>query len=249
MFITSIVTEQCIVVKVTHEMSATSAPAPLWRRAVAEFLGAGLLVTVVVGSGIAAQRLSPDDVGLQLLENSLATALGLTVLILIFQPVSGAHLSPVVTLADRFLGTRHAPSEIVVYLVAQVTGGIGGAILANLMFQAPTAVSTTDRLSAGHLLGEVVATAGLVLLIFALARTGRSAVVAPAVGAYIGAAYWFTSSTSFANPAVTIGRIFTDTFAGIAPTSALWFLAAQLVGAAAGVGLVLLLFPNRKAQP
>ncbi len=249
MFITSIVTEQCIVVKVTHEMSATSAPAPLWRRAVAEFLGAGLLVTVVVGSGIAAQRLSPDDVGLQLLENSLATALGLTVLILIFQPVSGAHLNPVVTLADRFLGTRHAPSEIVVYLVAQVTGGIGGAILANLMFQAPTAVSTTDRLSAGHLLGEVVATAGLVLLIFALARTGRSAVVAPAVGAYIGAAYWFTSSTSFANPAVTIGRIFTDTFAGIAPTSALWFLAAQLVGAAAGVGLVLLLFPNRKAQP
>ncbi|HMN40375.1 MAG TPA: MIP/aquaporin family protein [Phycisphaerales bacterium] len=230
-------------------MSATSAPAPLWRRAVAEFLGAGLLVTVVVGSGIAAQRLSPDDVGLQLLENSLATALGLTVLILIFQPVSGAHLNPVVTLADRFLGTRHAPSEIVVYLVAQVTGGIGGAILANLMFQAPTAVSTTDRLSAGHLLGEVVATAGLVLLIFALARTGRSAVVAPAVGAYIGAAYWFTSSTSFANPAVTIGRIFTDTFAGIAPTSALWFLAAQLVGAAAGVGLVLLLFPNRKAQP
>ncbi|MBN9191865.1 glycerol uptake facilitator-like aquaporin [Compostimonas suwonensis] len=249
MFITSIVTEQCIVVKVTHEKSTTSAPAPLWRRAVAEFLGAGLLVTVVVGSGIAAQRLSPDDVGLQLLENSLATALGLTVLILIFQPVSGAHLNPVVTLADRFLGTRHAPSEIVVYLVAQVTGGIGGAILANLMFQAPTAVSTTDRLSAGHLLGEVVATAGLVLLIFALARTGRSAVVAPAVGAYIGAAYWFTSSTSFANPAVTIGRIFTDTFAGIAPTSALWFLAAQLVGAAAGVGLVLLLFPNRKAQP
>ncbi|GAA2229912.1 aquaporin [Herbiconiux moechotypicola] len=230
-------------------MSTTFVPVPLWRRAVAEFLGAGLLVTVVVGSGIAAQRLSPADVGLQLLENSLATALGLTVLIVIFQPVSGAHLNPVVTLADRLLGTRHAPAEIVVYLAAQLAGGIGGAVLANLMFQTPTVLATTDRLSAGNLLGEVVATAGLVVLIFALARTGRSAVVAPAVGAYIGAAYWFTSSTSFANLAVTIGRIFTDTFAGIAPTSALWFLAAQLVGAAVGVGLVLLLFPNRKAQP
>ena len=233
-------------------MNTTPTPrpdaAPLWRRAVAELIGTGLLVTVVVGSGIAAQRLSPGDVGLQLLENSLATALGLAVLILIFQTVSSAHFNPVVTVADRFLGTCHRPTEILAYLLAQVLGGIGGAILANLMFDTPTTIATTDRLTAGHLLGEVVATAGLLLLIFALARTGRSAIVAPAVGAYIGAANWFTSSTSFANPAVTIGRIFTDTFAGITPTSALWFVAAQLAGAAVGVGLVLLLFPNRKAH-
>lgn len=233
-------------------MNTTQTPrpdaAPLWRRAAAELIGTGLLVTVVVGSGIAAQRLSPGDVGLQLLENSLATALGLTVLILIFQTVSGAHFNPVVSLADRLLGTRHRPTEITAYLLAQIVGGAGGAVLANLMFETPTAISTTDRLSTGRLLGEVVATAGLVLLIFALARTGRSAIVAPAVGAYIGAAYWFTSSTSFANPAVTIGRIFTDTFAGIAPTSSLWFIAAQLVGAALGVVLVLLLFPNRKVH-
>jgi len=228
----------------------TPEPAPLWRRVAAELLGAGLLVTVVVGSGIAAQRLSPGDVGLQLLENSVATALGLAVLIVIFQTVSGAHFNPVVTLADRLLGTPHRASEIVVYLLAQIGGGIGGAVLANLMFEAPTALSAKDRLSAGHLLGEVVATAGLVLLIFALARTGRGAIVAPAVGAYIGAAYWFTSSTSFANPAVTIGRVFTNTFAGIAPTSAVWFVGAQLVGAALGTALVFLFFPHlRKAHP
>ncbi|HAM12306.1 MAG TPA: aquaporin family protein [Microbacterium sp.] len=229
--------------------TTTTEAVPLWRRAAAELLGAGLLVTVVVGSGIAASRLSPGDVGLQLLENSIATALGLTVLILIFQPVSGAHLNPVVTLADRALGARHGGGEIAVYAGAQIVGGIGGALLANLMFAVPAALSVTDRAAPGQVLGEVVATAGLILTIFALARTGRAALVAPAVGAYIGAAYWFTSSTSFANPAVTIGRIFTDTFAGIAPTSALWFLAAQVVGAVVGVGLVFLLFPNRKAQP
>ena len=223
--------------------------ATLWRRAAAEALGTGLLVAVVVGSGIAAQRLSPYDVGLQLLENSLATALGLAVLIAIFQPVSGAHLNPLVTLADRALGTRHTPVAIAVYLVAQFAGGIGGAVLANVMFETPTAISTTARATPGTLLGEVVATAGVVLVIFALVRTGRATAVAPAVGAYIGAAYWFTSSTSFANPAVTIGRILTDTFAGIAPASAWPFLAAQLVGAALGVGLVLLLFPlPRKAR-
>ncbi|MBU20983.1 aquaporin [Microbacterium sp.] len=229
--------------------TTTTEAVPLWRRAAAELLGAGLLVTVVVGSGIAASRLSPGDVGLQLLDNSIATALGLTVLILIFQPVSGAHLNPVVTLADRALGARHGGGEIAVYAGAQIVGGIGGALLANLMFAVPAALSVTDRAAPGQVLGEVVATAGLILTIFALARTGRAALVAPAVGAYIGAAYWFTSSTSFANPAVTIGRIFTDTFAGIAPTSALWFLAAQVVGAVVGVGLVFLLFPNRKAQP
>lgn len=225
-------------------------PAPPWRRAAAEFLGTGLLVAVVVGSGIAAQRLSPGDVGLQLMENSIATAPGLAVLILIFQPVSGAHFNPVVTFADRVLGAALPAGTIAIYVVAQVAGGVGGAILANTMFDTPTVLSTTQRATAEHLLGEVVATAGLVLLIFALARTGRAALAGPAVGAYIGAAYWFTSSTSFANPAVTIGRIFTDTFAGIAPGSAWPFLAAQLVGAAVGVGLVLLLFPlPRKAHP
>ncbi|MFZ2479416.1 MAG: aquaporin [Propioniciclava sp.] len=222
--------------------------ATLWRRAAAEALGTGLLVAVVVGSGIAAQRLSPYDVGLQLLENSLATALGLAVLIAIFQPVSGAHLNPLVTLADRALGTRHTPVAIAVYLVAQFAGGIGGAVLANVMFETPTAISTTARATPGTLLGEVVATAGVVLVIFALVRTGRATAVAPAVGAYIGAAYWFTSSTSFANPAVTIGRLFTDTFAGIGPASVLPFLAAQAVGAAIGIALVLLFFPTRKAS-
>ncbi|HMR49886.1 MAG TPA: aquaporin [Arachnia sp.] len=170
-------------------------------------------------------------------------------LILIFQPVSGAHFNPVVTLADRTLGASCSVGTIVAYVAAQVIGGIGGGVLANAMFGAATALSTTERATAGHLLGEVVATAGLILLIFALVRTGRAALVGPAVGAFVGAAYWFTSSTSFANPAVTIGRIFTDTFAGIAPASAWPFLAAQLVGAALGVGLVLLLFPlPRKAR-
>lgn len=222
---------------------------PLWRRATAELLGTGLLVAVLVGSGIAAQRLSSGDVGLQLLENSSATALGLAVLILIFQPVSGAHFNPVITLADRTLGASYSVGTIVAYVAAQVIGGIGGAVFANAMFATPTALSTTERATAGHLLGEVVATAGLILLIFALIRTGRASLAGPAVGAYIGAAYWFTSSTSFANPAVTVGRIFTDTFAGIAPASAWPFLAAQLLGAAVGVGLVLLLFPSpRKAR-
>lgn len=220
----------------------------LWHRALAEFLGTGLLVTVVVGSGIAAERLSPGDVGLQLLENSLATALGLAVLILVFQTISGAHFNPVVTLADRALGTRRGPVEIGVYVGTQIAGGIGGAVLANVMFGVATTISTKDRLDAGHLLAEVVATAGLVLVIFALVRTGRAALVGPAVGAYIGAAYWFTSSTSFANPAVTIGRIFSDTFAGIAPGCVPWFVGAQLVGGALGLALVFVLFP-RKATP
>jgi glycerol uptake facilitator-like aquaporin len=218
---------------------------PLWRRALAELLGTGLLVTVVVGSGIAAGRLSPGDVGLQLLENSLATALGLTVLILLFVTVSGSHFNPVVTLVEAALQPRETRGvAVAAYLVAQVAGAIGGTLLANAMFGVATTISTTERADAGRLLGEVVATAGLVLLIFALVRTGRATLVAPAVGAYIGAAYWFTSSTSFANPAVTVGRIFSDTFAGIEPESALWFVGAQLVGGAIGLGLVVLLFPR-----
>jgi len=210
----------------------------------AELLGTGLLVTTVIGSGIAAQRLSPDDVGLQLLENSTATVLGLTVLILLFGPVSGAHLNPVVSLADWFLGRRTGQGLSLREVGAQVVGAVGGAVLANAMFGVATTVSTTDRATPGHFLAEVVATTFLVALVFALARSGRGALAAPAVGAYIGAAYWFTSSTSFANPAVTVGRVFSDTFAGIAPASAPAFVAAQLVGLAVGVAVTLGLYPD-----
>jgi glycerol uptake facilitator-like aquaporin len=221
---------------------------PLWRRAVAELLGTSLLVMIVVGSGIMAQQLSPNDVGLQLLQNSTATVLGLTVLILVFGPVSGAHFNPVVSLVDWILGRRSgtglALAELGTYVVAQTLGAIGGSVVANAMFEVGTSISGKDRASGGHLLGEVVAAAGLILLIFTLAATKRGVLAAPAVGAYIGAAYWFTSSTSFANPAVTVGRIFSDTFAGIAPASVPAFVIAQLIGAAAGMGLVLLLFPS-----
>ncbi|MFE7845938.1 aquaporin [Microbacterium sp. NPDC057407] len=213
------------------------------RAALGEFLGSAGLATVVVGSGIAAQRLSPGDTGLQLFENAFATALGLAVLILVFASVSGAHFNPVVTLADLTLH-RERWSIAAVYLPAQVIGCIGGAILANLMFAEPAvAWSTTDRSGWPLLLAEVVATAGLIVVIFALVRTGRSHLAAPAVGAYIGAAYFFTSSSSFANPAITIGRMFSDTFAGIAPASVLPFIGAQLVGAAIGCLVVRVLFP------
>src|SRR5918993_2167461 len=225
---------------------------PLIRRLAAELLGTGLLVTIVVGSGIAAQSLSPNDVGLQLLENSLATVFGLAVLVLMFGPVSGAHLNPVVSAVDWLLGRRRGTGlsgrEVVAYAVAQVTGGVLGAVLANVMFDLPAGqIATTDRVRVGRGIGEVVATAGLVLLIFALARTGRAALSAAAVGAYIRAAYWFTSSTSFANPAVTVGRMFSDTFAGIAPGSVPLFLVAQVVGAGLGLALVQLQFPDASA--
>ncbi|WP_270352830.1 aquaporin [Microbacterium testaceum] len=218
------------------------------RRAAAECVGTGLLVTVVVGSGISAQRLSPTDVGVQLLENSLTTALGLTVLILMLGPVSGAHFNPVVSLADWLLGRRARAGlplrDLAPYVAAQVLGGIAGTLLAGVMFDTTPMLSGNDRATGGHLVGEVVATAGLVLLIFALARTGKGSVTAAAVGAYIGAAYWFTSSTSFANPAVTIARMFTDTFAGIAPASVAPFILAQLVGATLGLALLLVLYPT-----
>jgi glycerol uptake facilitator-like aquaporin len=219
------------------------------RRLLAEFIGTALLVTVVVGSGIAAQRLSPDDVGLQLLENSTATVFGLAVLILLFGPVSGAHFNPVVTAADWFLGRRAqagmAARDVPAYIMVQLAGGVAGALLANLMFDRRVfELATKDRITTGHLVGEVVATAGLIALIFALARTGRAALSAAAVGAYIGAAYWFTSSTSFANPAVTVGRVFSDTFAGIAPSSALGFVGAQIVGALIGLAVVVALYPD-----
>ncbi|MEV6279030.1 MIP/aquaporin family protein [Nocardia sp. NPDC051832] len=220
----------------------------LARRALAEFTGTALLVAIVVGSGIAAQQLSAGDVGLQLLENSTATVFGLAVLILVFGPISGAHFNPVVSAADWLAGRRGAgltPAELASYLAAQISGAILGAILANAMFDQPALqLSTHHRITSGHLIGEFVATAGLIMVIFALARTGRAALSATAVAAWIGAAYWFTSSTSFANPAVTIGRVFTDTFAGIAPTSAPAFIAAQLLGAAAGLALITVLYPD-----
>ncbi len=219
------------------------------RAAVGEFLGSAGLAAVVIGSGIAAQRLSPTDIGLQLFENAFATALGLAVLIVVFATVSGSHFNPVVTLVDVVLH-RRPWSTVAVYLPVQVIGCIIGAVLANLMFAEPAvAWSTTDRSGWTLLLSEVVATAGLIVLIFALARTGRSHLAAPAVGAYIGAAYFFTSSTSFANPAITIGRMFSDTFAGIAPTSALPFIAAQLVGALIGWVFVRSLFPAPQPEP
>jgi glycerol uptake facilitator-like aquaporin len=219
------------------------------RPLLAEFVGTALLVTVVVGSGIAAAQLSPSDVGLQLLENSIATAFGLAVLILLFGPASGAHFNPVVSAADWLLGRRAdsglSGGSVAAYAAAQVSGGVAGAVLANVMFdRVALEISTKDRITTGHLIGEAVATAGLVALIFALARTGRAALSAAAVGAYIGAAYWFTSSTSFANPAVTVGRMFSDTFAGIAPGSVMPFIAAQIVGALIGLALVVVLYPD-----
>lgn len=223
----------------------------LARRALAELLGTGLLVTVVVGSGIAAQTLSPNDVGLQLFENAAATAVGLYALILVFGPVSGAHFNPVVSLADALLGKRSGGlplQEVPVYVIAQIVGGMSGAVLANLMFElAPVTLSTTERAGAHLLLSEVVATTGLLLVIFCLARSGQVARIPAAVGAYIGAAYFFTSSTSFANPAVTAGRAFTDTFAGIEPGSVVGYVLAQLAGLAVAVMLVSALYPGRIA--
>jgi len=216
----------------------------LVRRATAEGVGTALLVAIVVGSGIYAQRLSPGNVGLQLLENSIATGAGLVALILALGPVSGAHFNPVVTLADRILGgttTRDAG----VYVVVQVIGACVGAMVANLMFDLPAVtVSTNTRSSSGLWLGEVVATFGLILVILGVVRAGRASAAAFAVGGYITAAYWFTSSTSFANPAVTIGRSLTDSFAGIAPSSVPAFIVFQIIGGLAGVALGHYLNPN-----
>jgi glycerol uptake facilitator-like aquaporin len=216
---------------------------PLWRRALAEFLGSAFLTMVVVGSGIAAQRLSPNDVGLELLENAAATAAGLYAIILMFGPVSGAHFNPVVSFVDAaFGGVRWRTA--VTYLPTQVAGCVTGAVLANVMFGQSMALSTKSRASGPHFLSEVIATAGLILVIFALARSGRSHSAPAAVGAYIGAAYFFTSSTSFANPAITVGRMFSDTFAGIAPASVPAFIGAQVVGGLAAVGIIKALFPR-----
>ena len=217
----------------------------LARRLLAEFLGTGLLVVAVIGSGIAAARLSPGDIGLELFENAAATAGALVALILAFGPVSGAHLNPVVTLADRHFGGI-TTSRGVAYITAQVAGGACGALVANAMFGlAIIEVSTKTRTGGGLWLGEVVATFGLLLTLFAVVRSGRRSVVPFAVAAYIGGAYFFTSSTSFANPAVTIARTLSDSFAGIKPGSAPMFILMQLLGAALAIVLIRFFYPRR----
>ena len=221
----------------------SSAPAALWRRLTAEFLGSGFLAAVVIGSGIAAQRLSPGQTGLELFENAAATAAGLFAIILMFGPVSGGHFNPVVSFADAVFGGL-SWRDAAAYLPAQVAGCIAGAVAANLMFALPAVtISGKHRATGAHFLSEVIATAGLLLVIFALARSGRARSAPAAVGAYIGAAYWFTSSTSFANPAITIGRMFSGTFAGIAPSSVLPFIAAQIIGGIAATAIIKALYP------
>jgi arsenate reductase len=219
----------------------------LGRRATAEAVGTGLLVAVVVGSGIFAQRLSPNDTGLQLLENSIATAGGLVALILAFGSVSGAHFNPVVTLADRCFGGM-STREALVYVPAQIVGGCVGAVVANLMFDLDAInLSTHVRSGAPIWLGEVVATFGLIIVILGVVRSGRPDTAPFAVAGYIAAAYWFTSSTSFANPAVTIGRTLSDTFTGISPRSAPAFIVAQLAGGLLAIGLARYLHPDLPA--
>jgi len=227
----------------------SSTPPPLARRMLAEFLGTALLVTAVIGSGIMASVLSPADAGLQLLQNAAATAAALIALILALGPVSGAHLNPVVSLVDRLFGgltSRDAGG----YVLAQVAGGAFGAVLANLMFSLPAvSVSGQIRSSSGLWLAEVVATFGLLLVIFSVARSERSSAAPFAVGAFIGGAYFFTASTSFVNPAVTLARTLSDTFAGIAPSSVLAFVVAQLAGAGIAVAVIRTLYPDIVDEP
>ncbi len=218
--------------------------AAIWRRVSAEFLGSAFLAAVVIGSGIAAQQLSPGNTGLQLLENAAATGAGLYAIILMFGPVSGAHFNPVVSFVDATFGGV-SWRLVLLYLPAQVAGCIGGAVVANLMFsKAAVTLSTHHRATPAHFLSEVVATLGLVLVIFSLAQSGRSRSAPAAIAAYIAAAYFFTSSTSFANPAITVGRAFSNTFAGIAPSSVPSFIAAQIVGGILAVLVIKVLYPD-----
>lgn len=221
----------------------TGAP-PLPTRLLAEFVGTALLAAVVVGSGIAAERLSPNDVGLQLLENAAATTAGLVALILALGSVSGAHFNPLITVADRlFCGI--ANGEAAAYVAAQITGGAVGAVIGNLMFSEPALqLSTRTRAGGGLWLAEAVATFGLVLVVFGVVRSGRTTAAPFAVGAYIGGAYFFTASTSFANPAITAARTLTDTFTGISVGSAPAFIAFQVVGAATAAAVVRVLYPS-----
>jgi glycerol uptake facilitator-like aquaporin len=218
--------------------------APLARRLFAEYLGSAFLAALVIGSGIAAQNLSPDDTGLALLENAAATAAGLFAIILMFGPVSGGHFNPVVSLVDAHFGGL-SWRDALAYIPAQVAGCASGAVAANGMFAlTAVSISTHHRASGAHLFAEAIATLGLLLVIFSLARTGRATAAPAAVGAYIGAAYWFTSSTSFANPAISVGRMLSDTFAGIAPASLPGFVAAQLAGGLVAIGVIRTLYPD-----
>lgn len=219
-------------------------PLPLLaRQALAEFLGSAGLVTVVIGSGIAAQRLSPSDIGIELLENALVTGAGLGTLILAFGPASGAHFNPVISLVDRAFGGI-GNRQLAAYVPAQLAGGVVGALLANLMFGLRAiSISTHHRASGAQWLSEAVATFGLVVLIFGLVRSRRAAAAPFAVGAYIAAAYWWSSSTSFANPMIDVARMLSNTFAGIAPASVPMFVLMQLVGAAIAGVTVHLLYP------
>jgi arsenate reductase len=214
----------------------------LWRRLLAEYLGSLLLAAVVIGAGIAAQTLSPHATGLELLEDAIATGLGLYVLILMFGAISGAHFNPVISFVDALFGGiswRDAWG----YLCAQVAGCVSGAVLANLMFsRSAISISLHHRATLAHGFSEVVATAGLVMIIFVLARTGRSSLAPGAVGAYIASAYFFTSSASFANPAIVVGRMFSNTFAGVAPSSAPVFVGAEVIGGLVGFALVKALY-------
>ena len=214
------------------------------RQAFAEFLGSAGLVTVVIGSGIAAQRLSPNDIGMQLLENAVVTGAGLVALILAFGPVSGGHFNPLVTLADRVFGGVSG-RQVSAYLPAQLVGGVVGAVLANVMFGLhPIVVSTHHRSGGGLWLSEALATFGLIVLIFGLVRAGRTAMAPIAVGAYITAAYWWSSSTSFANPMIDVARTLSNTFAGIAPASVPMFVVMQSLGALAAIATIFVLYPQ-----
>ncbi len=207
------------------------------RKLISECTGTALLVCVVVGSGIMGTQLS-SDAGIALLINTASTVLALTLLILLLGPVSGAHINPAVSLVAR-IGGNQKSSETFAYVAAQVIGAIIGAIVANLMFALPAIqISNNARNSVGMLLGEVIATAGLITVIGVLSARNQTEKIPVAVASWIGSAYFFTSSTSFANPAVTIGRMFSDTFAGIAPVSVLPFITAQLVGAVIGIFIV-----------
>lgn len=218
------------------------------RKALAELIGTAMLVVAVVGSGIAAQRLSPGDSGLQLFENAAATAAALVAIILAVGPVSGAHLNPVVTLVDRFFGGL-STRETVAYIGVQLAGGALGTVVANVMFSLPPVeLSATARSSGGLWFAEAIATFGLVLVVFGVVRSGRASAAPFAVAAYIGGAYFFTASTSFANPAVTVARTLTDTFAGIRPSSAPAYVTFELVGAAVAAVVVRLLYPNIEAR-
>jgi len=216
----------------------------LWRRLIAEGLGCVFLGAIVVGSGIAAQQLSPGNTGLELLENAAATAAGLYAIILMFGSVSGAHFNPVVSFVDAAFGGLKW-RDAAAYLPAQVAGCVLGVVLANVMFALPAVhFSTKHRASGPHFVSEIVATFGLILVIFALARTKRTHLAPAAVAAYIGAAYFFTSSTSFANPAIAVGRMFSDSFAGIAPSSVPLFVVAEVIGGLVAIAAIAVLYPR-----